>query len=120
MSAGFSTLPAVEDHDEWLDPEAAARYLSLREITICRLIKEGELDGVGLPVRVRRQALDAYLERCRIKPGDLPYASQSTGRGEPPPTTKGGHLDRRYGPRYTARRSSDGRSTLSSDGLDLR
>ena len=99
----FATLPGVADHDEWLDVDAAARYLSLPASTIRRLIRHGQLATLRFPVRVRRQELDACLDRCRIKPGDLSYASQGPPRrpGDPPSTRKG-VPDRRYGPRYSA------------------
>ena len=60
----------MADRDEWLDVDAAGRYLNLPSKTIYRLIRDGHLDVLSFPVRTRRQDLDVCLERCRIKPGD--------------------------------------------------
>ena len=103
-SLAFGNLRTVGNHEEWLDAEAAGRYLDLPTSVVHRLITDGQLDARSFPVRVRREALDACLERCRIKPGDLPYASRCKGRGEEPPITKEGKPDRRYGSRYSATR----------------
>ena len=76
--------------DEWLDAEQAALLLGLPTKDIYRMIDGGRLKALSFPVRIRRQELDDCLERCRIKPGELPWASRSTGRGvEPPITSKG-------------------------------
>ena len=100
LRAGFSILRLVGDHDEWLDAEAAALYLGLPAGTVDRLLRDGLLDGRRYPVQVRRDALDACIERCRIGAGTLPFASHSTGRGGEPPLTAKGLPNRRYGPRY--------------------
>jgi hypothetical protein len=92
----------VGNHGEWLDVEAAGRYLGLPVGTVDRLIRDGLLEGTRHPVRVRREALDACIERCRIGAGDLPFASSSTGRGGDPPLTAKGLPNRRYGPRYSS------------------
>ena len=76
----IATLPGVADHDEWLDVDAAARYLCLPASTIRRMIRHGHLATLRFPVCIRRQELDACLDRCRIKPGDLSYASQDPPR----------------------------------------
>jgi hypothetical protein len=98
----------VGDHYEWLDAEAAGLYLGLPVGTIDRLIRDGLLDGRRHPVQVRREALDACIERCRIGAGTLPFASHSTGRGGEPPLTAKGLPNRRYGPRYGSRRLQRG------------
>ncbi len=71
-----------------LDGAAVGRYLSVHASTVDQLIRDGLLEGSRHPVRVRREALEACLERCRIKPGGLPWASRQKGRGEDPPITK--------------------------------
>jgi excisionase family DNA binding protein len=58
---------------EWLDVEAAARFLNLRPNTIYRLINDGQLPALRFPVRIRREDLEACLERCRILPGELAH-----------------------------------------------
>jgi excisionase family DNA binding protein len=93
----------MADEDEWLDAEAAARYINLPVRSIYRLIHDGRLEAVRLPVRVRRHELDACLERCRIRPGEVAHLNAYPGgasRVAEPPLTKQGRPDRRYGRRY--------------------
>ncbi|MCA1676440.1 MAG: helix-turn-helix domain-containing protein, partial [Actinobacteria bacterium] len=72
---------------EWLGAEAAAAYLNLSPKTIYRLIHDGVLPAVRFPVRVRRDDLDALLDRCRVRPGELAhlnqYANGPSGLGPP-------------------------------------
>ena len=84
----------------WFDAEGAATYLNVPVSTVARLIRDGLLDGKHSPVRLRRQDLDACIERCRIKSGDLAYASRPGGRPGEPPITSKGRPDRRYRPRH--------------------
>lgn len=81
----------MAEEAEWLDVEAASRYVKLPTDTLYRLVREGKLGAVRFPVRIRRQDLDALNELCRIRPGEL------------------AHLHgRRSRPRYTAEpRGSD-------------
>ena len=89
------------DHGEWLDADAAGRYLNLPASTIYRLITHGQLDARSWPVRIRRQALDECLERCRIRPGDLSFSKQfDPPRAPQPRINRDGTPDRRYGQRY--------------------
>jgi excisionase family DNA binding protein len=82
--------------DDWITVPTAARLLGLQLHTVYRLIEKGELGGVdtygvcmsGRPRRRRsfrltRRDVDDYLERARIKPGELRHLV-------PPPT--GRHL----------------------------
>ena len=98
-----ATVRRVADEDEWLDAEAAARYINLPVRSIYRLVHDGRLEAVRFPVRVRRHELDACLERCRIRPGEVAhlnaYPGGASGVAEPP-LTKQGRPDRRYGRRY--------------------
>ena len=68
----------VMGDEEWLDVEAAARYLNFHPNTIYRLVHDGKLPALRFPVRIRRDDLDTCVERCRILPGELahliPYA----------------------------------------------
>ena len=98
----FGTLRLVAEEAEWMDVEAAARYLDFHANTIYRLVREGRLPALRFPVRIRREDLDACLERCRIKPGELAHlnqyarGTQLSGRTS---ITKAGTPDRRFGPR---------------------
>ena len=70
--------------DDWISVPVAARLLGLQLHTVYRLIENGELGGVetfGLRIngrprrrrafRLRRQDVDEYLDRARIRPGEL-------------------------------------------------
>lgn len=101
-AAVLYALGSVAEQAEWFDVEAAARYLAFHPETIYRMIREGRLPALRHPVRIRREDLDACLERCRIKPGELAHLNPFAGgdhlaaeRG----VTKAGRPDRRYGPR---------------------
>ena len=65
--------------DEWLDPAEAARLLNLPERIVYTLIEEDKVPAVRWPVRIRRSDLDACLDACRIKPGDLAHLNQYSG-----------------------------------------
>ncbi len=102
-----STVHPVADDEEWLDIDEAAHYLNLPNRTIRRRIAAGEFEAVGSPARIRRQELDDFIERSRIKPGALAhllneYPAGASRFGEVPITSKG-RPDRRFGPRYSAR-----------------
>ena len=102
-SALRATVRPVAHEDEWLDAEAAARYINLPLRSIYRLLHEGRLEAVRFAVRVRRHELDACLERCRIRPGEAAHLNAYPGgasRVAEPPLTKQGRPDRRYGRRY--------------------
>ena len=66
--------------DEWLDAEAAARCLRLPTRLIYAMVRGGQLASLQFPVRIRRQDLDACLERSRIKPGDLAHLDANKRR----------------------------------------
>ena len=72
--------------DDWITVPTAARLLGLQLHTVYRLIHSGELQGeqrattvwkrngrVGRrrSVRLRRQHVAEYIDRARIKPGEL-------------------------------------------------
>jgi excisionase family DNA binding protein len=101
---------AVASGEEWLDAEAAARYLDFHVNTIYQMVRDGRLPALRFPVRIRREDLDTCVERCRIKPGELrhlnAYASGGHLSGEPPITQRG-TPDRRFGPRIGSTSPSD-------------
>ena len=70
--------------DEWLSVPRVAGHLGLTMHTVRTLIDHGELDAdVVQPypgpksrrraIRVRRQDVDEFIERARIKPGELTH-----------------------------------------------
>lgn len=63
--------------EEWLDAEAAGRYLDLPTDSIYRMIHEGKLPALRFPVRISRSDLDNVLERCRVKPGEWTRSSRA-------------------------------------------
>lgn len=79
--------------DEWVDVEAASRYLNLSANTIYRLVRDGKLTALMFPVRVRRRDLDICFERCRIKPGELRHLSRRTP-SDPCPRSEGADIGR--------------------------
>jgi excisionase family DNA binding protein len=54
-----------EDGDHIMTIEEVARYLSLHELTVRRLAREGEIPAfkVGRQWRVKRDLLDHWIER---------------------------------------------------------
>ena len=109
---GLYALPPVAEPAEWLDVEATARYLDVHPNTIYRMIRDGRLPALRSPVRLRREDLDACLDRCRIRPGELAHLNAyATGDhlAAERAVTKAGTPDRRYGPRLA-------RGTASSAG----
>ena len=86
--------PVAVGGDDWITVPAAAHFLGLQFHTVYRLIESGELGGVdtygvrmsGRPRRRRsfrltRRDVDEYLERARIKPGELRHlVPPATGR----------------------------------------
>ena len=94
----------VADSEEWMDAEAAARYLNFHVNTIYQMVRDGRLPALRFPVRIRQEDLDTCLERCRIKPGELSHLNQyARGSAETPQrVTAKGQPDRRYGSRIHA------------------
>ncbi|MEA2828503.1 MAG: Helix-turn-helix domain [Actinomycetota bacterium] len=87
--------------DAWLDEEEAARVLGVTVSAVHALIHRGLLSAVGPPpYRVRRDAIDACIERCRIPPGALPFSKRlDPPRSAQPRFNRDGTPDRRYGQR---------------------
>ena len=68
--------------EEWITPPKVAEMLGLKHRTIHALIDRGELRAEIVPpgkrgtgrrraIRIRRQDVDDFIERARVKPGDL-------------------------------------------------
>lgn len=64
-----------------LDVTEVARLLGRHPNSVHRLVIRGELTAYGVPRRFKRQDVLAYIERCRVKPGDMAHLY--------PPPTKG-------------------------------
>ena len=105
--SAFGTVEVVAE--EWLDAEAAARHLGLPTRLVYAMISAGQLPALCCPVRIRRQDLDACLDRCRIKPGDLAHLDANPDRRggrRQAPLTRRGTPDRRYGRRSDGAKDS--------------
>ena len=103
-------LGPVAKQAEWLDVEAAARYLDFHPNTIYRMIREGRLAALRSPVRIRREDLEACVEGCRIKAGELTHLNAYAAGAHLAPergVTKAGRPDRRFGPRQVRGAESD-------------
>ena len=77
-----SVAVAGNPSDEWLTGPQAAKRLGLELHTVHALIDSGELAAEVLPpgqrstgrrrtIRIRRKAIDDFVERARIRPGEL-------------------------------------------------
>jgi excisionase family DNA binding protein len=60
---------------EWMSTEAAAAYIGITARTLYRFIDEGRLTAYrfGRVIRLKTEDVDAYIESCRIKPGELAH-----------------------------------------------
>jgi excisionase family DNA binding protein len=117
-------LEPVTGEAEWLDVEAAARFLHFHPNTVYRMVRDGRLPALRFPVRIHRMDLETCLERCRIKPGELAHLNQYARRTHLAPVTgvtRSGAPDRRYGPRAPARGGTSDSVTSGSkpDGSNL-
>lgn len=80
---GLRFRPVTESAgEEWLSVPQAAKLLGLQLNTLHALIDRGDLAADILPpgkkstgrrraIRISREAIGDYLERARVKPGDL-------------------------------------------------
>ena len=59
---------------------AVASYLGVMLRTVYAIIDEGQLPAFKIRrvIRIRREDVDEYLERCRIKPGELRHLYPAT------------------------------------------
>ena len=62
--------------DEWVSAEQAGRYLGGSRRLTYELVARGELSALRWPVRVRRSELERYVERSRLRPGELRHLRQ--------------------------------------------
>ena len=63
---------SVTDGLEWLSTKEAARRLGITPRTLYRMIDEGSVPAykMGRVLRVLGHELDAYVESCRVQPGE--------------------------------------------------
>lgn len=64
-----------DDKIEWMGTAAAASYLGLQPRTLYRFIDAGDLPAYrfGRVIRLQRSDVDAFIEACRIEPGELTH-----------------------------------------------
>ena len=67
--------PAVDQDIVWLSTQDAARRLGVTPRTLYRFIDEGQLPAYrfGRVIRLQRDEVDDFIERCRIQPGSLEH-----------------------------------------------
>ncbi|MDQ1443870.1 MAG: Helix-turn-helix domain [Acidimicrobiaceae bacterium] len=106
----YVTLPAGRQSSsvpgavvpEVLSVEEAAALLGVSPTSLRQYVRNGDLATVGSPPRVSRHDLNAFVERCRITPGQLTHLDPNVRRrsgAQEPPLTQSGRPDRRYGRR---------------------
>ena len=74
--------------DDWIMAPEVARLLGVQLHTVHHMIDRGDLAAEvtypsGRPrtrrrIRIRRQEVNACIERCRVKPGDLAHLHPET------------------------------------------
>lgn len=71
----------------WMGTTEACAYLGIKLRTLYRRIDLGEIPAykMGRVLRVRAADLDEFLERARVRPGDLTHLYQS-GEVRPRPS----------------------------------
>ena len=59
----------------WLSTAESARRLGITPRTLYRFIDEGQLPAYrfGRVIRLQRDEVDDFIERCRIQPGSLEH-----------------------------------------------
>ena len=65
----------MTDSIEWLSTQAAAARLGITTRTLYRFIDQGELPAyrMGRVIRLKGDEVDAFIEKSRIKPGELEH-----------------------------------------------
>ena len=61
--------------NEWMSTEQAAHHIGVTSRTLYRFIDEGDLEAYrfGRVIRLKTADVDAYIEHCKIKPGQLTH-----------------------------------------------
>jgi excisionase family DNA binding protein len=61
--------------ENWLGVPALAKELGVTLRTVYRLLDSGELASyrIGRVIRVRRSDVEKFLERVKVRPGDLAH-----------------------------------------------
>jgi excisionase family DNA binding protein len=65
----------ASDQIVWLSTAAAAKRLGITSRTLYRLIDQGEIPAYrfGRVIRLKHDAVDAFIDRSRIEPGTLDH-----------------------------------------------
>lgn len=72
--------------EDWLGAPDLARLLGIDLRTVYRILDRGEIPAykIGRVIRIQRADVDAYLERAKVRPGDLSHLYADWDRYEPP------------------------------------
>jgi excisionase family DNA binding protein len=90
----IKSMPVAPGGEEWLSVPRVAEMLSLKAATVRALIERGDLTAdFTLPyprpgsrrrsIRVRQHDLKAFIERSRVRPGELAHLYPQTDKGGP-------------------------------------
>jgi excisionase family DNA binding protein len=65
----------AENRYDWLSTKAAAARVGILPRTLYAIIDRGDVPAykIGRLLRLRRHEVDDFLERCRVKPGQLAH-----------------------------------------------
>jgi len=68
---------------DWMSTAAAAAYLGVTPRTLYRFIDAGDLVAYrfGRVIRLQLTDLDAFIEACRVRPGELRRSASVEGSG---------------------------------------
>jgi excisionase family DNA binding protein len=90
----ITSMPVAPGGEEWLSVPRVAEMLGLKAATVRALIERGDLTAdFTLPyprpgsrrrsIRVREHDLKAFIERSRVRPGELAHLYPQTENGAP-------------------------------------
>ena len=74
--------------DDWLGAPGVAKKLGVTLRTVYVIIDSGALPAYkfGRVIRIRRADVDVFIERVRVKPGELRHLYPPGEFGDPPRT----------------------------------
>lgn len=82
------TLPPVTKStgEDWVGVPALAKELGVTMRLLYKLLDAGELPAYkfGRVIRIKRADVEAFLERAKVKPGELAHLYPPGEDGDPP------------------------------------
>jgi excisionase family DNA binding protein len=85
-TAALRSATVKSTGEDWLGVPALARELGVTATTLYRLLDSGELPAykIGRVIRIRRSDVQPFLQRVKIKPGELRHLYPPGEYGDPP------------------------------------